>query len=62
MVEYDYIILCCLRGINYDKKECKYIDVLHDLREYKIADGHPKRIIERRELNPNYRGGTEEVA
>lgn len=45
----------------YDKKECRYIDVLHDLREYRIADSHPKRIIERRELNPDYRGGTVEV-
>ena len=35
----------------YDKKESSYADVKHDIREYRIADSAPKRIIERRELN-----------
>lgn len=34
----------------YDKKECRYSDVLKDLREYCIADSASKRVIERREL------------
>ena len=38
--------LCC-----YDKKECSYADVKHDIKEYRISDNAPKRIIERRELN-----------
>lgn len=45
----------------YDKKETRYLDVLHDLREYRYMDGHAKRVIERRELNPKYRGGTVET-
>lgn len=35
----------------YDKKEYSWADVRHDLKEYRIADPSPKRIIERRELN-----------
>ena len=35
----------------YDKKEYKRSDVIHDFKEYKIADPSPKRIIERRVLN-----------
>ena len=35
----------------YDKKEYSYADVKHDLKEYRIADPAPKRVIERRELN-----------
>lgn len=35
----------------YDKKEYSWGDVLHDLKEYRIADSFPKRVIERRELN-----------
>ena len=35
----------------YDKKEYKYSEVRHDLKEYRIADSAPKRLIERRELN-----------
>lgn len=35
----------------YDKKEYSWGDVLHDLREYRISDSFPKRVIERRELN-----------
>lgn len=46
----------------YDKKECKHLDVLQDLREYRRMDEHPKRVIERRELNPDYKGGAVEVA
>lgn len=34
----------------YDKKEYRYSDVLKDLKEYRLADGAPKRVIERREL------------
>ena len=39
----------------YDKSECSYSEVKKDLKEYRIAcpqAGH--RIIERRELNPEY--------
>ena len=35
----------------YDKSEYSYSDVRHDLKEYRIADSAPKRLIERRELN-----------
>ena len=35
----------------YDKKEYSYADVKHDIKEYRIADSAPKRLISRRELN-----------
>ena len=35
----------------YDKKIYSWGDVMHDLKEYRIADSFPKRVIERRELN-----------
>ena len=35
----------------YDKSEYSYADVKHDIKEYRIADSYPKRIIERRVLN-----------
>ena len=35
----------------YDKKESTWKDVMHDYREYKIAEQAPHRIISRRELN-----------
>lgn len=36
---------------SYDKKEYSYGDVKYDIKEYRISDNYPKRIIERRELN-----------
>lgn len=35
----------------YDQKEYKRSEVVKDLREYRISDNAPKRIITRRELN-----------
>lgn len=35
----------------YDKNEYSYADVKHDIKEYRVADSAPKRLIERRELN-----------
>lgn len=35
----------------YDKKEHSFADVKHDIKEYRIADSAPKRLISRRELN-----------
>lgn len=35
----------------YDKKEYSFTDVKHDIKEYRIADSAPKRLISRRELN-----------
>ena len=34
----------------YDKKEIKWADVLHDIKEYRISSNHAYRVIERREL------------
>ena len=35
----------------YPKNEYDYSSVIHDYREYCIAESAPKRIIQRRELN-----------
>lgn len=35
----------------YDKSEYSYLDVRHDLQEYRISSNHAYRIIKRRELN-----------
>lgn len=35
----------------YDKSEYSFSDVRHDIREYRISDSAPKRLINRRVLN-----------
>lgn len=36
---------------SYNKKEYSWGDIKHDVKEYRINDTYPKRIIKRRELN-----------